>query len=65
MDEPLRDGQESQSERIPSGQKVTARCPACRDAGRQPDYQASWTTVERELAIARNTRCERRTITIG
>lgn len=65
LNAPLRDGQSSASERVTTGEKIKARCPACRAAGRQPDYQASWGAVAAELAIARDTRCERRVLEIG
>lgn len=50
--------------RIESGRKIKALCPACREEGRFPDYQASWETVDGALKAAWDTRDERRTVNL-
>jgi hypothetical protein len=45
--------------RIELGGKIKALCPACREDGRYPDYQASWETVNSALKAAWDTRDER------
>jgi hypothetical protein len=36
---------------LPAGQKISLDCQACREAGRRPDYQASWAKVIELLRI--------------
>jgi hypothetical protein len=36
---------------LPGGQKISLGCEACRQAGRRPDYQASWAKVAELLSI--------------
>ncbi len=47
--------------RTQPGEKIKAQCPACREEGRFPDYQASWAVVAEQLQQQlRDTRSERR-----
>lgn len=59
---PLRDGRQVETSALPTGEKVKARCTACRMGA---DYQASWATVSEKLAEARNTRRARTTLIFG
>jgi hypothetical protein len=65
LDGPLRDNVEVPSYRLPIGEKVKARCPACHEEGRRPDYQASWKTVVQLLQVERDTPSEQRTLKLG
>jgi hypothetical protein len=47
---------------IEPGEKIKALCPACREAGRYPDYQAAWETIDTALKAAWDTRHERRVL---
>lgn len=62
---PLADGP---SPRVPMnvGGKQTFKCPACRHAGRSPDYQLAWDTLTSALAAAAaDTRRQSHVLTIG
>jgi hypothetical protein len=48
--------------RIEPGRKIKVLCPACREDGRYPDYQASWETIDSALKAAWGTRDEGRVL---
>jgi len=66
LDDPLRDGKGVPASLLPIGEKVKARCPACHEAGLQPDYQASWERVAELLTLERaDTRSEQRVLELS
>ena len=59
---PLRDKRSVDTTRLTHGEKVKAKCAACR---RGTDYQASWARVADKLQTARDTRSDRVTLRGG
>jgi hypothetical protein len=66
LDAPLADGAPRPLVPMNVGEKQTFRCPACRHAGRLPDYQLSWDTLTGALkeAVA-DTQQNSHVLTIG
>lgn len=54
LDRRVSDNKRSDAQQLTPGEKVKAMCQACREAGRYPDYQASWATVAEELKRQRD-----------
>jgi hypothetical protein len=66
LDEPLRDRKDSPFRPLVIGEKIKALCPACKEAGRHPDYQASWETVQKEITAGLgDTQSEQRILKLG
>lgn len=66
LERTLADGKPVDAKQLVAGEKVKVRCPACRAAGRRPDYQAAWTTVAEHLAKEqRDTRSDRAVLILG
>jgi hypothetical protein len=66
LERPLADGKDVAAEPLVTGEKVKVLCPACRAAGRRPDYQAAWAVVEEHLADEqRDTRSDRAVLVLG